>query len=783
MFARLRFKAVGNSASTAFVMVGALGLTAASGAWTPLAISQTEINAPQQITSDTPLVHDATAGTVAGEGSTEAGAASYRIPISVPPGRAGLEPSVALTYSSRGGNGIAGVGWSLSASSAVQRCPQTLEQDGRTRGVRFDVDDRLCLDGQRLLRVAGSGYGQSGAEYRTEIDSFARITQVGGGLTGSATCFKVEQKSGRVLHYGAVNAAGVCLGSARSARVQPAGAAATLSWLIEKEEDRVGNNVFYSYANYGNGEVLPSQIDYTGFGISAGDRSVRMVYANRLASDIASVYDADIASSYLAGGATLQTQRLQRIDTYESATSKVASWKLDYGLTSRSTGRSVLRAVNQCATVAGVETCFSVPTQFDWDDLAPQYRFQSLTLPNLPQSSWALSDAWLAQEVLKEMQDEQLGELNGARSDPLAGGYTVADLPVPNVVGTPLGAVLAFSTVADFDGDGARESLARVQSSTGPKTYLVQLMPDRSVRSAVDVSAQLNVFADSNSFEVSDIDGDGRADLLSNTNPLSFLVWNAAAGAAPTTPAFRVVTTSIPAGVPTSTFRARLADFNGDGRPDLLTVAAHSTCGIQYGVFIHLNNLPTGVVGSTAAFTESTTPLFCLSRASTGDIGESIDRIADFDGDGLPDLFINNSSGGLNTFSRIVLMQTSGVSLDGPITRTASAIGLTTDEQSRAANRVAHWMDINGDGLDDFVFAQSQGGLIPTGQWTVRLNRGGILSASISTGSGVGLTTTNTSNSSCRVPDDCLVVRSHGLYQARGVLASLRTHVMTEMTR
>src|SRR5438876_11007167 len=41
------------------------------------------------------------------------GAATYRVPIAVPSGTAGMVPSLSLEYDSQSGNGIAGVGWSV----------------------------------------------------------------------------------------------------------------------------------------------------------------------------------------------------------------------------------------------------------------------------------------------------------------------------------------------------------------------------------------------------------------------------------------------------------------------------------------------------------------------------------------------------------------------------------------------------------------------------------------------------------------------------------------------
>lgn len=114
---------------------------------------------------------------------SDSGQATYSIPLYTPPGTNGLTPSLSLNYSSNAGNGIFGNGWSLAGLSGISRCSSTWSQDGVTREPRNDNFDLFCLDGQKLRLVSGV-YGQSGSTYRTEIESFARITANGSPATG-----------------------------------------------------------------------------------------------------------------------------------------------------------------------------------------------------------------------------------------------------------------------------------------------------------------------------------------------------------------------------------------------------------------------------------------------------------------------------------------------------------------------------------------------------------------------------------------------------------------------
>lgn len=98
---------------------------------------------------------------------SDAGSATYEIPLEVVAGRGGFQPSLAIRYSSSGGNGPLGVGFALTGLSQISRCPRTVADEGIAQGVQLTADDRFCLNGQKLVLVQGS-YGADGAEYRNQ---------------------------------------------------------------------------------------------------------------------------------------------------------------------------------------------------------------------------------------------------------------------------------------------------------------------------------------------------------------------------------------------------------------------------------------------------------------------------------------------------------------------------------------------------------------------------------------------------------------------------------------
>ncbi|WP_150452450.1 FG-GAP-like repeat-containing protein, partial [Arenibacter lacus] len=132
------------------------------------------------------------------------GGATYSVPIKVPPGINGIVPTIALSYNSQGGNGMAGYGWNVSGISVITRIPSTKFHDNNIDPVDFDSADRFALDGQRLVLKSGT-YGASGAIYETENFSNVKIVSNGVSTYGSSygpLSFTVTYPDGSVAKYG-----------------------------------------------------------------------------------------------------------------------------------------------------------------------------------------------------------------------------------------------------------------------------------------------------------------------------------------------------------------------------------------------------------------------------------------------------------------------------------------------------------------------------------------------------------------------------------------------------
>jgi hypothetical protein len=309
------------------------------------------------------------------------GTASYQIPLAVPPGRAGMQPNLALVYNSGGGNGPLGMGFSIAGlGSTIERCVH-IHEDGGARRVRFDEQDRFCLDGQPLVLLGpdNSAYGDAGSEYRTERESIRRIVANGESTFGGPESFTVFEQDGRILTYetGVSPSRFAYEGIYRFIRPTDEGRV-TVRWSLTRIEDRDGNTMEYGYETiYDPTELEPYYVDrlkgitYTAWYAEPGRRRVEVKYEVR----------PDPRDIYFAGVKRRLDYRIARIEMYAPAVEgpTVLAWYYAFtcvGDNDQSiTGRSLLETVTRCD--AG-DRCLPATT-FEWTK--GSFRYQEVNLP------------------------------------------------------------------------------------------------------------------------------------------------------------------------------------------------------------------------------------------------------------------------------------------------------------------------------------------------------------------------------------------------------------------
>jgi RHS repeat-associated protein len=174
------------------------------------------------------------------------GTGSLNVPIAVSPARSGFSPQLSLSYDSGAGNGVFGMGWSLSAPAITRRTDKGLPQyrdhaesdifilsgaedlvpvRNETRGGEWVTDEFDC-DGYRVKR------------YRPRIEGlFARIERWTHIDDGDA-------------HWRSFSKDNICTiyGSSLESRIaDPANPSHIFSWLIASSFDDKGNAILYEH--------------------------------------------------------------------------------------------------------------------------------------------------------------------------------------------------------------------------------------------------------------------------------------------------------------------------------------------------------------------------------------------------------------------------------------------------------------------------------------------------------------------------------------------------------
>ena len=260
-----------------------------------------------------------------------AGQANFSLPIITPPGRAGMQPQIALTYSSNNGNGFAGMGWGLNLDS-IQRSTK--------RGVpKYNSTDTFILassgSSQELVEISSN-------QYRTKIEGgFTKITS-------NSNSWVMTDKTGKIYYFGL------------NSNSQQTNSLGTFAWYLNKVVDLKGNTLEIEYT-LDQGQIYPARIKYTLNGESYAYTAEFILEAR-----------SDITTTLRSGAAITTAKRLKEILVKYNNT-LTRKYALTYSLSS-SSSRSLLTTITQYGK-DGI-TCLP-PIQFSY--LEKRANFETTT--------------------------------------------------------------------------------------------------------------------------------------------------------------------------------------------------------------------------------------------------------------------------------------------------------------------------------------------------------------------------------------------------------------------
>ncbi len=665
---------------------------------------------------------------------TQGGAGTYRIPIDIPPGSAGMQPSLSLVYSSHARNGELGMGWHVEGLSAISRCAANLAQDGYVVGINYDSADRLCLDGRKLIAISGT-YGANGTEYRLDPDDFTKIISYGSDGYGAPQYFKVWREDGNILEYGG----NVSSSEGRIERVVFTSSTATLKgvrlWAVNQISDHTGKYMSFDYSesnttSSSTGEYWLDSISYTS--MTCGDLSCLKPPYNKITFEYTTRPDNDSIYQYYSGGRMLPTKRISAIKTMKDIDpvtgigTVVQRYLPTYGSLSPVTNRSRLSTLELCAADS---TCLPA-TSFQWQsEESPAFAQRTGYTTVVGTTTVMLTHAGImtAQSIAEENKPTEMTAVAGTKS--LFGwanryvstakyafatmGPLKALLFLNGIGGIPVGADTYATTstsklVGDINNDGRGDMIVIRKGSAFGLNILADSLTYNTTTKVYDIvknGTVLSLWHADDIFLFADVTGDGRTDIINiyydGTNT------SAAVYEAQTDLSFALKFTSFLINGPFSSIAFQATNLNGDGKADLIGSIV-STSGsysrIQYPF-----------ISNGSGFTSYPLNLaFDGNSNSFGSFPASTsvkELLMDVNSDGLTDyVFVQpGSTTRIDVFTATPQTAT-GTAKFKRITPSSGYTVSFTSGISGLQNYYILPMDVNGDGNEDLAMLGNVGG-------------------------------------------------------------------------
>ncbi|MBU1534961.1 VCBS repeat-containing protein, partial [Myxococcota bacterium] len=606
-------------------------------------------------------------GSIKGMGLTfktnlQTGNASLSIPITTPPARAGLGPSLGLSYSSAGSQGVAGIGWSFGVAYIARQTDQGLPIYDNT------VDRFIYGGGHELVRIDPSAEGEGALPswfdvqhdfyYRAKLEGiFMRVffkNAVGGGHP-----YWIAQDQSGTLYYFGADSGGV---PDESALTCDENGERVFRWNLIEVKDTHGNKVQYVYEK-NMGKSYLSEVRYN---VKNSGNSEQ--YQHRIAIN----YDAtreDVNTTYQTGYPISTAWRLSDIQVETDYTGsggyqKVRHYEFDYVAGSFHT---LLNKVK----MFGKGSDHLPPVQFDYTEVVGTHNVlgmgdlygEIIEMPNSPYHS--IGDG---RRDLLDVNGDGLPDIY--ETDPTTSGpiqqYLLNDGPGDGIresSRTGMGdeqTFMLYNTnvrMMDIDGDGVTD-LIHMPSVGEFKVYKTNCDSGTCVWEHYltrTTNPHIDLTNDAENIKLVDINGDHLIDVVKTTGTQMQHWLNLGRYKDPNDPSKMAIgvfghidasgniseepitTCVLHKGIPIqfSDNRVKFADVNGDGLQDIVFV--------DYGTFVYWPNKGHGNWGTgdyCAAGTYGANRYIAMGSAPYfSSMDPSKIYLGDINGDGLADMF------------------------------------------------------------------------------------------------------------------------------------------------
>ncbi len=630
------------------------------------------------------------------EVSVATGAMTYSLPFEVPDGFAGATPSMSLSYSSGGGNGPWGMGWSVAVPS-IER--------GTALGLPgYTTDDAFYADGSdQLVRVDDTG--ATYFEYRARFENGFIRYRWHNPLAAAAhgDYWTAELPDGSIRYFGADSQGAIDTLSREQ------GAAGTFKYELVASVDTLGNRVHYTWqqlvgssnasrALESVSQPILASIEYAFRADGTPRNKVVFGYEER----------PDAVSDCKAGFCAYLEHRTVDVSVF-TGTTKIRSYQLGYDPTPVASPLSRLRTRKVTGKDGGV---YPATNAFDYTQaLGVGCTVNDCGMPSLVTMTGASlgADVKNGQVTLVDINGDALPDglyTDGAGVhhfflNQISGGtqkFVAVDSKLGGISGFKLGGA-GHTQLLDLDGDGFVDLVDLTQNKllrnhgTGDWTAIENVTigaGNTQVASQQISSAESSdgVYNDDDVMpgymRFLDVDNDKRPDILQAVTGSAPLYYrNLGAGGFATGVALAPIAPGNSFGFDNN--GTQLADMNGDGLPDAAWVIAGSP-----GHFTYVLNLGNGAFSATQI--NITLPA-AINAADTNRL-----YFEDLNGDDLNDVVL--ITGGTLHYA----LNVNGTQFGD--WKTISAVGATALPDSTQTPLFA---DMNGNGSTDVVWFSASG--------------------------------------------------------------------------